>query len=465
MNRKNRFYRLCFYIFCLLPNIAYAQVIIRGNVGDDVDETMCLYSLHDGFAQQCASTLVGEDRSFTLSVEAPSEGFYMIGNNRSVKHALYLKGDEKLNLLFSNTELDIVGGTISPEGELLSKWEKVASPMRMQAWYFTFIRGGQSSPFDHFSAKLTELKKLSDQLKRELAASQNECFKKQIELKMEADIAFLTLAYSRNHITEVGDDFVSDKDLEQYDHIFQQTELLKLPFLPEMLAAYVDYKAEKTLPEIENPTTLSKTELKSRADLLQEKKLRELYIYQVATQMRYYEKYIELRETFSYEPFSDLLEQHLAPIETKLAWSKPGLQAPNFKGEQIDGTWLSLSDLRGKVVVIDAWATWCTPCLRMIPYFKQLEEELSDPDLTFMSVCVGASPEKDLWEKLVDKHQFSGNVVFVQGWTSGFAEDYRITGVPRFMIIDREGKVYSYAAPSPKYPQLKQMILQALQKK
>ena len=101
----------------------------------------------------------------------------------------------------------------------------------------------------------------------------------------------------------------------------------------------------------------------------------------------------------------------------------------------------------------------------MIPYFKQLEKELSDPELTFMSVCIGASAEKDLWEKLVNKHQLSGNVVFVQGWTRDFAEDYHITGVPRFMIIDREGKVYSFAAPAPKYPQLKQMILQALQKK
>lgn len=465
MNRKNRFHYLYLFIFCLLPNLVHAQVTIHGNVGDDVDETMYLYSCRNGFAQQCASVSVGGDKCFTLSAKLPTEGFYMLGNNESVKHVLYLKGDEKLNVSFTNNELDIIRGAISQEAQLLGEWEKAASPIRMQAWYFSFVRGGQSSAFDLFSEELIRLKKLSEGLNKKLTTLQNESFGKLMKLKMEADIAFFTLAYRRSHITEVGDDFITDEDLVKYDRIYQQTKLLELPLVPEMISVYVDYKAEKSLPAIENPTTLSSVELKARANLLPEKALRELYLYQLAVQMRYYEKYAELRETFSDEPFSEQLEQQLRPVEKRLAWSKPGLKAPDFKGERIDGTWLSLSELRGKVVVIDVWATWCVPCLRMIPYFKQLEKELSDPELTFMSVCIGASPEKDLWEKLVNKHQLSGNVVFVQGWTKGFAADYRVTGVPRFMIIDREGKVYSFAAPSPKYPQLKQMILQALQKK
>ena len=95
-------------------------------------------------------------------------------------------------------------------------------------------------------------------------------------------------------------------------------------------------------------------------------------------------------------------------------------------------------------------------------YFRQLEKELSEPDLAFLSVCVGAIPEKDLWLKLVKEKQLSGNIIFIDNWTRGFAKDYRVSSVPRFMIIDRQGKVFSYAAPSPKYPQLKQLILQAL---
>ena len=82
--------------------------------------------------------------------------------------------------------------------------------------------------------------------------------------------------------------------------------------------------------------------------------------------------------------------------------------------------------------------------------------------MAFLSVCVGALPEKDLWLKLVKENQLSGNVVFIDSWVRGFAKDYKVTSVPRFMIIDRQGKVFSYAAPAPKYPQLKQLILKAL---
>ena len=81
-----------------------------------------------------------------------------------------------------------------------------------------------------------------------------------------------------------------------------------------------------------------------------------------------------------------------------------------------------------------------------MPYFRELEKELADPDLAFLSVCVGASPEKDLWLKLVNDHHLSGNVVFVDSWTRGFAEDYKVTSVPRFIIIDRQGRVYSCRA-------------------
>ena len=101
----------------------------------------------------------------------------------------------------------------------------------------------------------------------------------------------------------------------------------------------------------------------------------------------------------------------------------------------------------------------------MMPYFRQLEKELSDPDLAFLSVCVGASAEKDLWLKLVKDNHLTGNVVFIDSWLRGFAKDYRVSSVPRFIIIDRHGKVFSYAAPAPKYPQLKQLILQALASK
>lgn len=457
-----KIYILCLFITCAVTKIE-AQVTIQGKVGDYVDPEMVLYSCQNGFAEPCGSTQVGEGKSFSLTATIPTEGFYMLGNNAGVKHVLYLKGNEQLHVSFKNELLDILRGQ-TEEGKMLQAWENKAGMLRMQSWFFMLVGGGKSVEAEPFLADLQALKRQKADMEKTINTSSNENFKKLMVPKMESDVAFFKLAYRRSHVAELAPDFISDAELADYDRYAVSTGMIQLPFMPELLHAYVDYKAEKTLPAIENPTTLSSVELKQRAELLKDKVLRELYLYQVATQIRYYEKFTEMRETFKDDPQSERLEQLLTPLEQKLAWSKPGIVAPDFKGQRPNGQWLSLSDLKGKVVVIDVWATWCVPCLRMMPYFKQLEKELSNPDVAFMSVCVGASPEIDLWEKLVEKHELKGNVVFIQGWTRGFSKDYRVTGVPRFMIIDREGKVFSFAAPSPKYPQLKEMILKALQK-
>ena len=146
-------------------------------------------------------------------------------------------------------------------------------------------------------------------------------------------------------------------------------------------------------------------------------------------------------------------------MEQKLQWSKPGKNATTFSGVTPEGTTVSLDDFKGKVVVIDTWATWCVPCIKMMPHFKRLAKELSNPNVVFLSVCLGTSVEIDRWKDIVKKHQLEGNLIFISSWTKGFANDYRITSVPRFIVISREGKVASFAAPAPNTPQLKRLIM------
>lgn len=190
---------------------------------------------------------------------------------------------------------------------------------------------------------------------------------------------------------------------------------------------------------------------------------RAAYLCEQARQQRYYEKYLPIRDALAATPLTDEQRLQLDSVEQRLAWSVPGQQAIDFRGVTLSGDSLALSDLRGRVVVVDVWATWCAPCLRMMPYFKQLERDLQHPDLAFLSVCLGVSVEIDLWRELAAKNQLEGNVIFIDSWTRGFAKDYRVTGVPRFLVIDREGRVVSYAAPAPKYPMLRELIEKTLQ--
>ncbi|MBR1463309.1 MAG: TlpA family protein disulfide reductase [Prevotella sp.] len=447
----------------MTPCLTQAKVTITGITGEYVNKEMSLFECHDGIPLLLTTTEVDSNGAFSLSTEIPETGFYLLGYKGGVRHVLYLKGKETLKVRFTNYDLSILQGA-GVECQLLSDWEKEAAKVRAHAWFFRSTGGCESVEASVFNKEMASLKTLSARLSQRLKglrAAAND-FAPLMQLKMDTDMAFMRLAYHRTHLGETDESFISDVDWQYADQLFQKPKLLQLPLIPEMMGVYVDCKAARQLAPIENPTIISGSEYKARANLIADKGLRQSYVYDIASRLRYYEMYRQLYDTFVDEPFSERMLQALKPIEHSLDWSKPGNDAPDFKGIKTNDEWLSLSDFRGKVVVIDVWATWCVPCLQMMPYFRQLEKELSEPDLAFLSVCVGAIPEKDLWLKLVKEKQLSGNIIFIDNWTRGFAKDYRVSSVPRFMIIDRQGKVFSYAAPSPKYPQLKQLILQAL---
>ena len=450
-------------VAALVPRLSIAKVTITGTTGEYVNKEMSLFECRDGLPLLLATTQVAADGTFSITAETPQVGFYLLGCKGGVRHSLYLTGDETLQVQFTNYQLTIRQGAGSA-CLLLSEWEKEAAPVRAHAWFFRSTDGCESVDAAQFEREAASLQscadRLSPRLKRMTAA--DESFAALMQLKTETDQAFLRLAYQCSHPGETTDGFVTADHWKRADHLFRQPLLAQLPLAPEMMGVYVEGKAALLLPPLANPAALSDRDYQARAALIAHPSLRQSYIYDVASHLRYYEHYSELCEAFRSEPFSQRMMQVLKPIEPSLAWSKPGTAAPDFKGITPNDKWLALSDLRGRVVVIDVWATWCAPCLRMMPYFRELEKELADPDLAFLSVCVGASPEKDLWLKLVNDHHLSGNVVFVDSWTRGFAEDFKVTNVPRFIIIDRQGRVYSYAAPAPKYPQLKVMILQAL---
>jgi cytochrome c biogenesis protein CcmG/thiol:disulfide interchange protein DsbE len=117
--------------------------------------------------------------------------------------------------------------------------------------------------------------------------------------------------------------------------------------------------------------------------------------------------------------------------------------APNFTLEDISGKSLSLSDIKGKVVIVDFWATWCGPCLSSIPELVDLQEKYKAKGL----VIVGISVDDDkvskgelvaFREKMRINYPIlrANNKVYEDyfGRTSGFS-------IPTLFVIDREGKV------------------------
>ena len=85
-------------------------------------------------------------------------------------------------------------------------------------------------------------------------------------------------------------------------------------------------------------------------------------------------------------------------------------------------------------------------------------------EIEFLSVCIGTFVEWDRWKKIIATEELTGHLIFINSWIKGFAKEYRIVGVPRFLIFDREGRIVSVNAPAPNKPALKKLILKTLGK-
>lgn len=122
--------------------------------------------------------------------------------------------------------------------------------------------------------------------------------------------------------------------------------------------------------------------------------------------------------------------------------------APSFQFNSIEGEAISLEDLKGKILYVDIWATWCRPCLQQLPAMKELEQKYRDTNVQFVSISVDQDRDKSKWEKMVKEKEMEGVQLFA-GKSTSFSADYKVNSIPRFLIIGKNGELIDDNAPRP----------------
>ncbi len=112
-----------------------------------------------------------------------------------------------------------------------------------------------------------------------------------------------------------------------------------------------------------------------------------------------------------------------------------GKLAPDFKLQNLDGQSVSLSDFRGKPVLINFWASWCGPCRAEMPYIQQIYEEWSDKGLVILAVDIGESHATV--ERFMESYGLSFMVLL--DTNENVALQYNIRGIPATFLIDKDG--------------------------
>ena len=143
------------------------------------------------------------------------------------------------------------------------------------------------------------------------------------------------------------------------------------------------------------------------------------------------------------ERFGDIFPTQVKSIDAQAATLRTytaGAEAPLFAGPDPGGKEISLKSLRGKVVLLDFWASWCGPCRKENPNVVKLYDKYKEKGFEILGVSLDKT--KDRWVKAIEADGLTWlHVSDLKGWQSAYGRLYGVSSIPQTVLLDKEGKI------------------------
>nr|WP_197718679.1 TlpA disulfide reductase family protein [Pedobacter schmidteae] len=434
-------------------NVKAQETEIKGTSKTTKPDFVKLFSVKQGQMVEIASVKPAANGTFDFKFKPTYKGYYLVGfgnanSGTQDKYKLYVQGNDQINLDLTDTSY-ILKGKNNKENLVLEQWYKTAYKLERKTIYFN--RGPRS--FKDFFPMLEETVAKSKPFSAGINTG-NSDFDRLMRQTIAYDLGYYTLTLllyptaSKPH----EEDFTPYVKNFNADDFLQNEVLLQFPYGLNMLGNLVSFK-NKNLGYDFDKNVLSIPNDQLKGD----------YALTYAGFAKSYNKYKEIVDT--YGKYFTRADQKLRAesIEAKNSVYKPGAKAFNFTFPDVNGKLVSLNDFKGKVVLVDVWATWCGPCVKEIPSLKKLEEAFHGKDVAFLSVSVDDQKDKEKWRKFVADEQLGG-VQLHAGPGSEVSKNYKISGIPRFMLFDKNGNIIDVDSARPSDPKLKETLNEWLNK-
>lgn len=170
-----------------------------------------------------------------------------------------------------------------------------------------------------------------------------------------------------------------------------------------------------------------------------------------------------MRARFPNSEYPGYIDTQIESIKSQItalnSEAEAGGQAPEIVLNDRNGKPLALSSLRGKVVLIDFWASWCMPCRAENPNVVKMYDKYKDKGFTVYSVSL--DNDRDAWLKAIeaDNLKWPNHVSDLNGWNSAPVTAYDVQGIPATFLLDKEGNII---AKNLRGPQLEEKLKEVL---
>ncbi len=164
--------------------------------------------------------------------------------------------------------------------------------------------------------------------------------------------------------------------------------------------------------------------------------------------------YKNLKKSLDHSPFLAHLGQKVKQVQAKERQQKQrkkmrkerqkllkkGKEAPDLALKTPKGNVKPLSELEGKVVLIDFWASWCKPCIKELPKLKEVYKKYNDKGFEIYGVSL--DKKKKSWTRAIEKYNMDWvHVSDLKFWNSAAAQKYKVKSIPFTVLVDRDGKI------------------------